>query len=224
MSPLPTNPSEEARDVSVFQIFSENAPHSEEWRPCITRLLSANDHAESEVVLDVIHRLIALATLKDDEKALSEVMTILQRHGLSPQVRLAAISQWDDYQVERLSRFLATDFQTEDFHGLEPLVNELVRSALLKDKHSFPLILTLLDDLETQDRRFPAVIAGIHFVMSQKRWKPPHLPELPKTLQRNDFPLLLGRILYRSSLHPNDRFLESRLQRLQYFFGVFRPF
>lgn len=174
-----------------FQIFAEKMPHSDEWHQCREFLKQADD--EPEETLDVIHRLIALATLKDDETALSEVLAILRKQGHSPQIRLAAISQWDDYQIERLSRFLAADFQTDDFDGLEPLLNELVRSALLKDKHSFPLILTLIEDLDTEDRRLPAVIAGIHFVMSQKRWKPPHLSEPPKALIRNDFPIGLAK-------------------------------
>ena len=171
------------------QVLAELTTPDSDWQNCIPALITPQS---GESRIDTMHRAIALSAMKENEIALAGLFSILRDHGDSPHVRLAALSQWDDYQVERLSRFLSTDFASEDFSGFLSLVNEVTRSALYKDPHSLPLILEMIGELDSLDLRFSAVVAGIDFAFQQKRWNPPALSEIPPTLTRDDLPEALS--------------------------------
>ncbi len=171
------------------QVLAELTTPDSDWQNCIPALITPQ---RGESRIDTMHRVIALSAMKENEIALTGLFSILRDHGDSPHVRLAALSQWDDYQVERLSRFLSTDFASEDFPGFLSLVNEVTRSALFKDPHSLPLILDMIGELDSLDLRFSAVVAGIDFAFQQKRWNPPALSKVPLTLTRNDLPKALS--------------------------------
>ncbi|OUU25867.1 MAG: hypothetical protein CBC13_01390 [Planctomycetia bacterium TMED53] len=170
------------------QILAEQTEPSTNWQACISVLTSQIDERRSESLLDMVNRLLALSAMKESEPALEGVFAILQQHAKSPLIRLTALSQWDDYQVERLSRFLSDRFVDANFSGFTALLNELTRSALFKDKNSLSLILDMIGELESTDARFSAVIAGIDFTFQQKRWQPPALSVIPQTLTREDLP------------------------------------
>ncbi|MGB1662634.1 MAG: DUF7133 domain-containing protein, partial [Planctomycetota bacterium] len=133
------------------QVLAELTTPDSDWQNCIPALITPQ---RGESRIDTMHRVIALSAMKENEIALTGLFSILRDHGDSPHVRLAALSQWDDYQVERLSRFLSTDFASEDFPGFLSLVNEVTRSALFKDPHSLPLILDMIGELDSLDLRF----------------------------------------------------------------------
>ncbi len=173
---------------SACQVFAENPQSHPEWEVCLPLLLKPMEPSGSLTPLEILHRALALASLKENEEALNSVIALLKRNGHAAEIRMAVLSQWDDYQVERLSRFLAAEFPVDGTSAFVPLVNELTRSALLKDPHSLPLILAMLEELASDDPRFAAVISGLHFVMTQKRWAPPPISTLPEVLQRADLP------------------------------------
>ena len=171
------------------QVLAELTTPDSDWQNCIPALITPQS---GESRIDTLHRVIALSAMKENEVALEGLFSILRDHGDSPHIRLAALSQWDDYQVERLSRFLSTDFANEDFSGFLSLVNEVTRSALYKDPNALPLILEMIGELDSLDLRFSAVVAGIDFAFQQKRWNPPALSEIPPTLTRGDLPEALS--------------------------------
>ena len=182
--------SPELRRIGL-QILAELGDSAPGWQECIPALLALTDRESEGPLIDLVHQVIALSALRDNEQALQGVFLLLKKQQYSPLLRLAALSQWDDYQVERLSRFLSDSFAEENSSGFISLLNELTRSALFKDPHSLPLILDMIGDLDAYDLRFSAVMAGIDFAFSQKRWQPPTLSAIPPTLKRKDLPKAL---------------------------------
>ncbi len=134
--------------------------------------------------IEKIHRVLALGTFPDDSDAFAAMLDMLRRDGTDPDIRMAALSGWNDYQIERIGRFFGDHI--EAFPGREALLKETTRSALRSHPSSLGLLLDSLDDLDSADPRLTAMLWAIRVTTDDKRWKAPVLATIPPLLQRQD--------------------------------------
>lgn len=142
--------------------------------------------ATPETIVGIVHRVLALSAFPENDVATEALFSMLREHGRNIDVRMAAISGWDDYQVERISRLIRSDVNIQGFSGLGKLLRELTLSALQKDSLALGLLLDMLDSLDSADPRLAAILSGINIAITDKRWKWHALPRTPSILQRKD--------------------------------------
>ncbi|MEC9475530.1 MAG: c-type cytochrome [Planctomycetota bacterium] len=150
----------------------------------VVKALASSTSQQSEI--EKIHRVLALGTFPDNADALAAMLDILGQDGTNPHIRMAALSGWKDYQVERIGRFIGNHI--EAFPGREALLRETTRSALRSDPYSLGLLLDSLADFDASDPRLAAILNGIKLTADDKRWKAPVLAVIPSVLQRDDLP------------------------------------
>ncbi|MEE2883541.1 MAG: PVC-type heme-binding CxxCH protein [Planctomycetota bacterium] len=169
---------------TACRIIAEPTAIAEADVAAVVTALAANTAQISEI--EKIHRVLALGTFPDHPEALAAILDILRREGTNAHIRMAALSGWKDYQVERIGRFFGN--RIDAFPGREALLRETTRSALRSHPSSLGLLLDSLDDLDSSDPRLAAILGGIKVTTDDKRWKVPVLAIIPPILERDDLP------------------------------------
>ncbi|MGE4601482.1 MAG: PVC-type heme-binding CxxCH protein [Planctomycetota bacterium] len=136
--------------------------------------------------VEKIHRVLALGAFPDHPDAWAAMLDILRRDGTNAHIRMAALSGWKDYQIERIGRFLGDHI--EPFPGREALLKETTRSALRSHPSSLGLLLDSLDGLDSSDGRLAAILSGIRVTTDDKRWQAPVLAIIPPVVERKNLP------------------------------------
>ena len=174
---------------TACRIIAEPTAIAEADVAAVVTALAANTAQISEI--EKIHRVLALGTFPDHPAALAAILDILRREGTNAHIRMAALSGWKDYQVERIGRFFGN--RIDAFPGREALLRETTRSALRSHPFSLGLLLDSLDDLDSSDPRLAAILGGIKVTTDDKRWKVPVLAIIPPILQRDDLPAAVAK-------------------------------
>ncbi|MGE4620306.1 MAG: c-type cytochrome [Planctomycetota bacterium] len=167
---------------AACRIIAEPTPIAEADVAALVAALADNTTDLSEI--EKVHRLMALGAFPDHPEAFAAVLEMLRRDGTNPHIRLAALSGWKDYQIERIGRFFGDSIAP--FAGREALLRETTRSALRAHPSSLGLLLDSLDDLNSSDPRLAAILGGIKITAEDKRWKAPVLAVIPPVLMRKD--------------------------------------
>jgi mono/diheme cytochrome c family protein len=173
---------DEAVRRAACRIIAEPTPIAEPDVAPLVAALAANTAQLSEI--EKIHRVLALGAFPDHPMALAALLDILRRDGTNANIRMAALSGWNDYQIERIGRLLGDHI--DSFPGREALLRETTRSALRSHPSSLGLLLDSLDDLESADPRLTAMLGAIRVTTDDQRWKAPVLATIPPLLQRKD--------------------------------------
>ncbi|MDE0961418.1 MAG: hypothetical protein OSB09_11635, partial [Planctomycetota bacterium] len=174
--------SEESVRRAACRMIAEPTPIADADIAALIALLSSETEGISE--LEKIHRVLALGAFPDHPAALAAMLAILRRDGTNPYIRMAALSGWKGYQIERIGRFFGQHI--EPFPGRDALLRELTRSALRSDPFSLGLLLDSLDDLDSEDPRLTAILGAIRVTTDDQRWKAPVLANIPPVLERED--------------------------------------
>jgi mono/diheme cytochrome c family protein len=177
------DPDERVRRAAC-RIVGEPTPLPADQVTQVVAALAANTAELSEI--EKIHRVLALGAFQDHPGAFASMLEMLRRDGTNPHIRMAALSGWKDYQIERIGRFLGNHIAA--FEGREALLEETTRSALRSHPFSLGLLLDSLDDLDSSDPRLAAILGGIQVTAADKRWKAPVLAIIPSVLERKDLP------------------------------------
>ncbi len=177
------DPDERVRRAAC-RIVGEPTPLPADQVTRVVTALAANTADLSEI--EKIHRVLALGAFPDHPGGFASLLEILRRDGTNPHIRMAALSGWKDYQIERIGRFLGNHIDA--FEGREALLKETTRSALRSHPFSLGLLLDSLDDLDSSDPRLAAILKGIQVTAADKRWKAPVLAIIPPVLERKDLP------------------------------------
>lgn len=174
---------------TACRIIAEPTAIAEADVAAVVTALAANTAQISEI--EKIHRVLALGTFPDHPEALAAILDILRREGTNAHIRMAALSGWKNYQIERIGRFFGD--RIDAFPGREALLRETTRSALRSHPSSLGLLLDSLDDLDSSDPRLAAILGGIKVTTDDKRWKAPVLAIIPPILQRDDLPAAVAK-------------------------------
>jgi mono/diheme cytochrome c family protein len=174
--------SDEAVRRTACRIIAEPTPIAEADVASLVAALAANTAQLSEI--EKIHRVLALGAFPDHPMALAAMLEALRRDGTNANIRMAALSGWSDYQIERIGRLLGDHI--ESFPGREALLKETTRSALRSHPSSLGLLLDSLEGLDSTDPRLAAVLGAIRVTTDDQRWKAPVLATIPPLLKRKD--------------------------------------
>ncbi|MGE4632347.1 MAG: hypothetical protein AAEJ47_04865, partial [Planctomycetota bacterium] len=175
---LLTNALEDHQELvrrAACRIIAEPTPIAEADVAPLVAALAGNTEQLSEI--EKIHRVMALGTFPDHPDAFAAMLDFLRRDGTNVNIRMAALSGWKDYQIERIGRFFGNHI--DPFKGREALLKETTRSALRSHPSSLGLLLDSLDDFDSSDARLEAILGGIKVITDDKRWKAPVLAIIP---------------------------------------------
>ncbi len=180
---------DEAVRRTACRIIAEPTPIAEADVAPLVAALAANTAQLSEI--EKIHRVLALGAFPDHPMALAAMLEALRRDGTNANIRMAALSGWNDYQIERIGRLLGDHI--DSFPGREALLRETTRSALRSHPSSLGLLLDSLDSLDSADPRLAALLGAIRVTTDDQRWKAPVLTTIPPLLKRKDLaPAIAG--------------------------------
>lgn len=184
--------------IAALRIIAASPPGEDQLFDIVTALSvsPADESRESRV-----HRLLALGSI---EGALSREATMamagtLSKHAEDGHSRLAALSGWNQQQLEVLAHLLNDPQWHQPTPGMEKLLVELSRSAVRSTPRQLSAVLKFADSLPEGSRSQIALVDGVLAAMKEKRFK---LPELPMRLR------LLEKTSLRALPHLGEKLAE----------------